>query len=524
MRNLAFLLSALALLLALVSSCGGGASIDGPAQGGGDLSPALWNSYSHGSLAPAGDSSLPAFPREDGSRAASANDSHSVLGADYILTWRSIEQGDALLINNGDVPPGEPQIGWAEYQIGGLAGLQALSLNVQAQPQGLDQSYFVALANFSTMSWQWFGPSSLPEMQIDLSQDNGSFISNLGNLYFVVLCDGQNTALHTQSTVVTGEGNGGLLPGAPVGLNASKGAFPDGVSLVWGPGVGADFYEVQRRDVYAFPGPDGQGAVGEWMTIGAAQLTDYFDPNLPPGVPFDYRVRSVNQNGHSAWSNIDQGFAFGPPPPGEGYPLQGTVFGYSDNSNDPGGQGVIPLAGAVLTVVSDDANVAMTTITDENGFYFVEQLMPGNYTVSCYLEGWNFNPPQVFFGVGPNMPPAWVDFFGDQGNGGGGGGGGETGMGVHGYVYGVDQNGDPNIGMTPLEGALLNVTGADGQLIMTLSSGPDGFYQFQQLPAGAYLLSCEAEGWIVNTPPLPFQVGDVVPDIRYDFFASQLQQ
>ncbi len=511
------------LVLIFSAGCGGGASVDYSPLRSGGLSASDWSAYSHGNQAPGGSSLLPAFPKEDGSRAISTDSSHTVLGADYLLAHRCIEEGTDLRINNGDIPPGEQALGWAEYSIGGLAGLNAVSLNVQAQPQDLDQQYFVALADFSSLSWQWFGPSSLPELQIDLSQDNGRYVSNLGNLYFVVLCDGQNVAVHSQSTVVVGDGNGGLLPGAPQGLVASKGEFPDGVALHWIPGPGANFYEMERRDVYAFPGPDGNGAVGEWMPIGIAQMPQHFDANLPPGVPYDYRVRSVNQNGHSAWSNIDQGFAFGPPPPGEGYPLQGTVFGYSDNSNDPGGQGgVIPLAGAVLTVASDDANVAITTTTDENGFYFVDQLMPGNYTVSCYLEGWNFTPPQMFFSIGPNMPPAWIDFFGDQGNGGGGGGG--TGMGINGYVYGVDQNGDPNTGLTPLEGALLSVVGADGQMIMTITSGPDGFYQVPDLPGGAYLLSCEAQGWIVNTPPLPFQVGDVMPDIRYDFFAVPAQQ
>lgn len=315
------LLPLLALLLAAfaAASCGGGTG--SPADAGQDsgLSAAQWAAMNHGA-APPSSSGLPSFPYDNSGVRSASDAGGTVLGANFLLSDRCVVDGDSLHINvAGDNPGmGGEDMGWAMYRISGLSGQRALSLNVECLPDSLGNQYYVGVANYTHLSWDWYGPVEIPEAQIDLAQDNAAYISNLGNLYFVIACYGGSSATHSQSTVVTGNGGGGL-PGAPAGLFASKGEFPDGVQLTWGPGVNAAWYEVERRD----PNGDANNGMpgGQWMQIGIAQDSSWFDPNLPAGVMFEYRVRSVNAAGVSDYSNTDFGFAYGGPPPGGDYAL-----------------------------------------------------------------------------------------------------------------------------------------------------------------------------------------------------------
>ena len=65
---------------------------------------------------------------------------------------------------------------------------------------GVDGSNkFVVVANYSSGTWDWFGPSDVPEYQLDLSGNYNRYVSALGNLYSMVICSGGDGVTHHQS-------------------------------------------------------------------------------------------------------------------------------------------------------------------------------------------------------------------------------------------------------------------------------------------------------------------------------------
>lgn len=516
LRRSAPLLIGLALSL-LLGACGGSSSrpSEDPQS---TLTPAQWAAMSHGDAAPA--SGMPAFPSDASlGRSISAAGGNPVLGSQYLLMANSTVEGTALRINTGAGDPangggadgGFDSLGWAMYGIGGLSGQRALSLNVECLPGSLDQEYYVGVADFTHTCWDWSGPVNIPEYQFDLSGSNSQYISALGNLYFVIVCWGDSSALHSQSTVVTGEG-GGSLPGAPRNLDASDGLFPDGVMLSWEPGAGAVAYEVQRSSSNGGQGDPNGG--GGWESIGQTVDSNFFDTSMAPGVVFAYRVRGTNSAGFSGWSNEDTGFSGDQPPPYGDYPLQGTVY-----TGDPATNEIVPMPGVVITVQNADGTIAATAQTDATGYYYFPQLPFGGFVAVASLDGWNFDPQSAYFQLGPDCPAAWIDFYAFQGDGGGGGGGG-TEMGVYGNVFASDSS-DPNGQLIPIPGATLTVSN-DGGVAFTATTDEQGFYQFLGLEPGVYVISASKDGYAFDDS-YTFQWGDNVPDMRFDFYGRSLQ-
>ena len=87
----------------------------------------------------------------------------------------------------------------------------------------------------------------------------------------------------------------GPPPGGPGTLQATA-AGEDQVDLTWRGGLGADSYEVQRKT--------GSGSFGT-ISDPNPTTTSYTDndPGLAAGTTYTYRVRSVNADGMSGWSN-----------------------------------------------------------------------------------------------------------------------------------------------------------------------------------------------------------------------------
>jgi hypothetical protein len=289
------LLAAAACLWCL-ASCGGASSL--PADPG---------------QQPAETGSLPAFPVENGGvRNASADGGTlTLLGSQFIQDkWATVD-GDALVIGpaQGD---NHENTAYGLYKFEGLAGKHLSALTVDALPGDVEMKYFVALADFTNLKWQWFGPISLPEFQYNFAEDANHYISPLGNVYFIVATHGANVTTHHWSTLTFGDtpppGGGGHNPGAPSELAASDGTFADKVGLTWNAGDGAQWYEI-----YRFNGHDDPN-LPEWSKIGESQTTEFADTNVVAGHVYKYKVRSVahgegdGEYFYSTFSNTDTGY------------------------------------------------------------------------------------------------------------------------------------------------------------------------------------------------------------------------
>ncbi|MDQ3023133.1 MAG: hypothetical protein M3R04_01915 [bacterium] len=204
------------------------------------------------------------------------------------------------LIGNGEGPDSPDQLAWAVYQISGLDETSdAQSISVQASVHGDHDTYFVGLSNYSQGHWTWHGPFHAAEAQIDLSHDGDRYISHEGNMYFNVTTH-QGVVTHHQSTLQFGHDGHGNLPGMPFHLSATDGEFTDHVNLTWEGGTGATSFEVWRAV---------HGDHHEFTHIGSTQAREFADAGVEPGVAYSYKVRAVNDAGHSEFSSQDTGFA-----------------------------------------------------------------------------------------------------------------------------------------------------------------------------------------------------------------------
>ena len=160
-------------------------------------------------------------------------------GREYLenLVHNGTVDGDSLFLDSG--AGGEEPTAWAVYRFQNLLGKRPQALNVLGTVGGLEQEYYVGIANYTTGSWEWFGPSHLPEFQVDLHLNYSRYVTALGNMYFLVLCEGGDTFTHDRSVLTYFEGDGQVLPGAPHELRASDGEFADKVHITWGAGEGA---------------------------------------------------------------------------------------------------------------------------------------------------------------------------------------------------------------------------------------------------------------------------------------------
>jgi len=222
------------------------------------------------------------------------------LGREYLenLVHNGSVDGDSLFLDStlGD---GDEHTAWAVYRFENLLGKRPQALNVLGSVGGLEQQYYVGIANYTTGSWEWFGPSSLPEFQIDLHESYSRYVTALGNMYFLVITEGGDQFTLDKSVLTYLEGDQQVLPGSPHELQASDGTFSDKVHITWGAGEGATSYEVYRRVT---------GSDGEWTLLGTTVHTEFDDTTAEAGTVYKYKARSHNDAGFSGYSNFDEGY------------------------------------------------------------------------------------------------------------------------------------------------------------------------------------------------------------------------
>ena len=570
MRERSIVVLAAFVLSWLLAACGGGSATLPPEDGSDNSTPVPsgqdqeslsdWVEDTQLDSQPVLYRGIPSVPLdgEQSTSQASDGDEFSVLGKDALDYSQCEVSGDAMIINPDGAAASNPDEipAWALYRVSGLADVEPLSLNIECLPAGYGHQYSVAVADYTTLEWLWFGPVSFPELEADLSTQGHRFVTRLGNLYFLVVCAGENTATHSRSTVVVESGGGTSLPGAPAQLVASKGEFADGVALTWLAGEGAEYYEVWRKgaDIFGpYPGGDLNLPPGDpgsdppdpdtWELLATSEATEYFDVSAVPGYVYMYKARAVNEVGMSAFSNVDEGWAYYEIPPQlEG--IHGYVYGSDWRINGDGDPGIvppgdpdggdpgwncpelIPLAGAAVTIALAEYNDGTigtpiaTAITNEDGFYQFLGIEPGAYTITAELTDWFF--PEVYWFevlvVDESMQFDFIGFPDDTKPW-------DPPEGIHGWVWGGDVfpfGGiwpDPQPGLEPLADVRITFSGLEtDQVELEVYTDEEGFYQVTEIAAGSYIVTAYLEDWSFEPPMHLIEVGDEVPSICLNFY------
>ena len=481
-------------LMALLAACGGAGSVPfteaGTANGSqtGGLAPALDLSSFEADSTTAG---LPVIPQETtaDSKSSSAWDPSltTVLGSEFILQEGSTVDGTSLLIGagTGSVETDEGTYAYGMYKLSCEPGKKPLSLNIECIPEALDKPYFVAVANYTDMRWKWFGPVNLPEFQLDLAGHNKQFNTVLGNLYFLILAPNGSIATHAQTTLICGAPSGQEQPGCPHNLVASDGQVPDAVAINWVPGADNAGFEVFRRNPE--PGND-------WLKIGQTQQPQFLDTHVPDWKMFFYRVRSINPNGESCFSNVDSGFAGGGQQPG-------IITGQITNMLGE------PIAGVPVALLGFDQQ--MLRITNQEGKFLYQDLAPAHYIVVPQRDDLKFFPPakladlttQVHVDMHFNAAPEAVFHR------------------VHGFAVVVTPPDSPGPPVLPLAGVqiTLNPLG-DPDHFISVMTDECGHYVFQDIPDGIYMVRAHKPGMEFMPEVHEVVINGVNPPDRRDFF------
>lgn len=456
------------LILLAAGACGGGQSLDAGAAAV-DM-PAVAT----------GNGGMPAFPadrvisgRKGGGPPGKGNNLH-VWGKDYLQEYNGTVVKKSLVLDpNGDTDA------WATYEFSRLGNLQPQVLSVEAYPAEMGDEYWVGVANYTTNNWEWFGPTSMVEYNIDLLASGDSYVSQKGYFYFIVMVYTGNVIEHKQSTLTLGSYQEPAIPGAPSNLRASDGEFYDHVNITWDSGAGAAGYEVYRTtDDPRTPPPGGTGDPDvTWVLLGTTEDTAFADYDVVPGDIYWYRARSYNDAGFSDYSDFDYGYAATEPPPPPVYDISGYVLG-------GGGTGV---AGVTVYLVGPYG--LLTIATDGDGYFFANVDGPGTYIVAPYDPNYYFDPWYSAVDVNSDSPSAQADFTV---------GSGELPVDrLWGFTYGIDIPGYPPGGVSslPLPGVTLTVTDQQTQASYETTSGDNGYWEQADLPDDDYGVVPGLEGY-----------------------------
>ncbi|MCB1222051.1 MAG: carboxypeptidase regulatory-like domain-containing protein [Planctomycetales bacterium] len=433
---------------------------------------------------------LPVIPEEEtGERSTSAWDISltEVLGSEYILQEGSLVDGTDLLVGAGEgsVQSDQGNYAYGMYQLSCEPGTRPLSLNIECTPSALNEPYFVAVANYTDLRWQWFGPVNMPEFQLDLAGPNKQFSTRLGNLYFLILAPEGSIADHAKTTMICGAPEGDEQPGCPNHLVASDGQVPDAVKLDWLAGNDNAGFQVFRRDT----NPE-----AEWKLIGETQQTHFLDTHAPDFKLFFYRVRSVNPNGESCFSNVDSGFAGGGAEPGI---ITGQITGINGE----------PIPGIAVGLLGFGEQ--MIRPTNQEGKFLYRDLPPGKYLVVPLNEELKFFPParladlteQVHVDMHFNAAPEAIFHR------------------VHGFAVALNPPESELPPVIPLEGVTIRVNPlGDPDNAITTTTDALGHYNFEDLPEGTYMLRAFLQGMEFVPDVHEVVINGFNPPDRRDFF------
>lgn len=527
----------LVLSLALLASCGAGAGLDSAAAD----SSALANTDSSNSTAATdssgitGSTELPSIPLDlpgDSRSSSAAGDpggSIEVLGKDFVLQHNGVVDGDSLVLDPASGEEGHRRLAFGFYQANAGAGNRPLSLNVLALPGGINQNYWVAVADYTSLQWKFFGPINIPEFNLDLRGNNHRFVSQLGNVYFLVLAHEGNKVTHQKTILLTGSGSGDL-PGAPFRMEASDGLFEHRVELGWQAGSDCMHFEIYRRDVPppagdnqppagdpgAPPPGDGNPPPGDpnnggdgsgqapppppqWRMIAVVDGNHFTDFLVIPGRPYEYRVRAMSPNGPSGFSNIDLGFA-----------LRGIYNGVIEGQVNVDGAPRPGVAVSLLGLGPDP----VWTMTGPEGRYRFDNLPPLLYVVSALNPDLEFQPPMAVKKLEVGGETALINFEGSAAT-------------HFGHAWGLVYTWDPirddgTGGVRPLKDihvGLWQAGAAPGSPeLQGTSTGEGGLYQFFGLQPGDYTSKAGAEGMMFMPDIQRFRVDGLHVLPRLDFF------
>ena len=297
----------LAVFALLISGCGGGATVHAPAT----QAPLASAGGTDARLLPLG-SPLPAMPLDlTGAPSHSASAILDYPGAVFLNAAGGMIDGNDLVLQS---TPGEPA--WAMYQAGGLIGLKVDGFGVETVPGDLDTQYSVGLSNFSDGKWQYFITTSLPEAEINLTDNTKRLTSRLGNLYYIVVVTGGKSLRMKAGHVFTSDSAGDWTPGMGNGLFVSQG-LPDKIHIEWGVIDGATNYELWRKLDSGDHGASAEGAGDGYTLLTTTDGTSFDDTTGQPSTMYDYKVRGTNSAGAGGFSSAQGGY-MGAPPNGGG--------------------------------------------------------------------------------------------------------------------------------------------------------------------------------------------------------------
>lgn len=479
-RNVAIVLTALALTLVMAACGGSGTTTDSAGLKGSEQAFANWLAGVDISTTSQSIDGFPGIPIDSASdaRRASAVESPVVkLGVDHMDALNYVDDGTAVHLEApAEGFEGHPPIAYAMYKIEGLAGLHPTLLDVEATPGSIEQSYFVGVADYTIMNWRWFGPYSMPEVELNLANHDHRYISAAGNFYFLTVVHEGMSLTHYQSSLYFNEQGEGGLPGAPFGLQASDGEIPDGVGLAWNPGPGSAYFEIYRT----LDG-DAAGMQHEWVKIGESVEPNFLDHEVQLGVVYLYKVRAGNPHGFSGFSNVDSGFAGEqPPPPPDGFRIHGWV-------RTAGADGAVgePVANIEVTLFGPPQPI--TVHTNADGAYSFNNLPAGSFIVVPHNPEVGFEPIYTKAFVGPDHPVAEVNFTAFLHD--------LPTWRIWGFVFkGTD---DPaHSGMLPLPGVAVKIqcVEPEGEPFV-VETNADGFYAAYEQPVGVYTITPSKPGF-----------------------------
>jgi hypothetical protein len=300
------------LALLLAAGCGGaqlaGPVADGPGKAGQPL-PSVFDEF-RGEVT-RGASDVTTIPGSD----AASNSGGTVVDTTMVL----------------DSAGSSSNMAWALYKVSGLSGRRASTLGVELSLPQMTTEYSIGVANFSEGVWDFLDTvSGLPEYTYDLTQEEAALVSQLGNLYFLVVVSGGNSATVLQASVISEleTGENPTLPLRAQRPSVSEG-LPDRIEISWTTVSGAVTYELWRR-------VDGTGGYA-WELLATQAELSYTDTAIDLSTEYSYKVRGVNSAGAGGFSDKRSGFA-GEPPLGfdeendEDMEVEGTITAIGETS------------------------------------------------------------------------------------------------------------------------------------------------------------------------------------------------
>nr|MDQ3024331.1 DUF2012 domain-containing protein [bacterium] len=431
-----------------------------------------------------GTTGLPSIPLDTDSRAASEGggfpppppepETRVILGSDFVLQWSGEVQDTAIRLDSGIEEPNPFDVAFAMYRVSDSAGRRPLEMTVEAAVGAEGQKYWLALADYTRGSWQWFGPAS-GDFTVDLRERHARYTSRAGNMYFMLVAHNENTVTHAQTSVLIGAGRPEDHPGCPVQLRASDGEYSDSVLCEWLAGEGAVSFEVFRSK------PAAPGQPPQWASLGFTTEQSFSDATVEVGKPYIYRVRAINEAGHSAFSNHDRGWA-GELEQGEHF--EGEIRGRVVQGNTEQGLGNI----YVGLLGAPNGEVHMNTLP--NGEFGFPHLPVGNYIVFPQNPDLEFEPRFIAVRVDPEHPMPQLRFEARPG---------EHKRALWGFVY--TMGGPENPGLHPLADIAVKVKKTNTQdPPLEVRTGEMGFWMAGELANGEYDVRPVKEG--MNFIPL----------------------